>query len=195
LTDEECDRIIDNAGTHLIPCVIKNPTTGAVEQDPSRTSTNANMPQSDVPSIVEKVVALTNCPDATHLESLQVLKYTRGQTFQPHTDGFHGPTTACGFEQSGRLVTVFCYLNNVEEGGGTRFTKLRNGLTIAPRKGMAVVHFPTTTGFEQDLRTEHEGTVAMDDKWLLVTWMWKHPRTDPTYAESLFPSIINEQKR
>ena len=193
LTDEECDTIVENAGSHLIPCVIKHPKTGGVVQDPSRTSTNANMPQSDVPSIIEKLVNLLNCKNANYLETLQILKYERGQTFQPHTDGFRGPTSACGFENSGRLVTVFCYLNDVSEGGGTRFTKLNN-LTIAPRKGMVVLHFPTTNGFEEDPRTEHEGTVAIDDKWLLVTWMWKHPITDPDYDESLFPSIMGTMK-
>jgi len=200
LTEEECDKITTNAQSHLIPCVIKHPTTGVVQEDPSRTSTNANLPQSDVPSIVDKFVHLSHCPDATYLETLQILKYTKGQFFYPHTDGFQGPTTACGFEQSGRLVTIFCYLNNVPEGGETRFPQLRipndsgsdEVLSIAPRKGMAVVHFPETTGFEEDDRTEHEGSAAIDDKWLLVTWAWKDPRTDPQYAEHLFPSIMGD---
>ena len=202
LSDEECDRITRNAKSHMIPCVIKHPTTGAVQEDPSRTSTNANMPQSDVPSIVDKMVQLTNCTDATHLETLQILRYTKGQTFYPHTDGFPGETTACGFEASGRLVTIFCYLNDVPEGGETRFTRLTssdvNGnqkvLSIAPRKGMAVLHFPATTGLEEDPRTEHEGCVAIDEKWLLVSWAWKDSRVDPLYAEHLFPSIMEDSQ-
>lgn len=200
LSDEECDRITTNAKSHMIPCVIKHPTTGIVQEDPSRTSTNANMPRSDVPSIVDKMVELTSCKDATHLETLQILRYTKGQTFYPHTDGFQGETTACGFENSGRLVTIFCYLNDVEEGGETRFTKLTSNdsnddgqvVSIAPRKGMAVLHFPSTTGFEEDPSTEHEGSVAIDEKWLLVSWMWKDARVDPAYAEDLFPSIMGD---
>ena len=201
LSDEECDCITTNAKSHMIPCVIKHPITGVVQEDPSRTSTNANMPQSDVPSIVEKIVKLTNCQDASHLETLQILRYKEGQTFYPHTDGFDGPTTACGFEASGRLVTIFCYLNDVAEGGETRFTNLAGNdgenqevLSIAPRKGTVVLHYPTTTGLEEDPRTEHEGSPAIDEKWLLVTWAWKDARGDPAYAESLFPSILGDPK-
>ncbi|CAB9516779.1 Probable prolyl 4-hydroxylase [Seminavis robusta] len=170
LTEEECDAIIPHAAKHLYPCVIKSPETGKVYQDPTRTSTNANMPQRDVPEIVEKIVNLVQCPDASYLEPLQVLKYTKGQTFVPHTDGFEGPTTAGGFYDSGRLVTVFCYLNDVPSGGETRFNQLRDEnnkpLSIAPKKGMAVLHFPTTTELQEDPRTEHEGCPAGDfEKW------------------------------
>mmetsp|Transcript_13124 Transcript_13124/g.21757 ORF Transcript_13124/g.21757 Transcript_13124/m.21757 type:complete len:134 (-) Transcript_13124:95-496(-) len=52
-TPDECDR------PYLIPCVTKHPTTGAVEMDPDRTSTNANIPQSEIPTIVDKLLKLT----------------------------------------------------------------------------------------------------------------------------------------
>jgi len=203
LSADECESIMAHAQPHLIPCVIKDPVTGQVKQDPSRTSTNVNLPQADVPAIVDKLVQLTRCPDPTCLETLQVLRYTQGQHFAPHTDGFDGPTTACGYYQSGRLVTIFCYLNNVTEGGTTIFTRLNSvgelrnldnggGLVIQPRQGTAVIHFPATTGFEEDARTEHQGSEAMGhDKWILATWMWKNPRTDARYHESIFPSILN----
>lgn len=197
LSKEECESIMKHAEPHLIPCLIKHPQTGQVMQDPSRTSTNANLPQADVPDIVKRLVRLTRCTNASYLETLQVLCYSDGQKFEPHTDGFDGPTTACGFHQSGRLVTVFCYLNTVPTGGSTVFTQLgagrdgEEGLTIQPRQGMAVVHFPATTGLEEDTRTEHEGSETIHHKkWLLTTWMWKDPRSDPLYDESIFPSLI-----
>ena len=181
LSEEECDRLIQKAQPHLVPCVTKNPNTGAVEQDSSRTSQNANIPQVEVPSIVQKLTKLADCTEE-QLEILQVLKYVSGEYFRPHTDGFTGPVSACGFEASARLVTIFCYLNDVKEGGATRFGEL--DLEIAPKKGTAVIHFPTTTGFEEDSRTQHEGMVAVDEKWLLVTWVWMHPRDqDSIYAE------------
>jgi prolyl 4-hydroxylase len=87
-------------------------------------------------------------------------------------------------------VTVFCYLNDVQSGGESSFPLLN--LSIAPRKGAAVVHFPTTTGFEEDLRTEHEGSVADDEKWLLATWVWKDPRTDAAYGEEKLPPLSED---
>ena len=111
----------------------------------------------------------------------QVLKYGKGQEFKPHTDGFEGPVTACGFFQSGRIATLFCYLNDVEEGGKTVFNKL--GIDVTPTQGSAVVHFPMSLDLEEDQRTEHQGSVAIDDKWLLTTWIWKDERLDERYAE------------
>ena len=189
LTDDECDRLIEKARTNLKPCVTKNPKTGAVEMDPDRTSTNANIPQCEVPTIVSKILHLANC-DASRLEILQVLHYEKGQCFNLHTDGFRGPTTACGFEDSGRLVTIFCYLNTVVKGGETRFTEL--GLDVMPTKGKAVIHFPATTGLEEDSRTEHEGVAAVDEKWLLVTWVWMDSRSDALYSESQLPCLSSD---
>jgi len=188
LSENECDSIIAMSRPHLKPCLIKNSATNAVEQDPSRTSTNANLAQSQVPSIVSKLRELLNC-QADHLEIIQILRYQKGQEFQPHMDGFDGPITACGFEESGRLVTIFCYLNDVHEGGETRFTKL--SLDIQPRKGMAVIHFPNTLALEEDEQTVHAGVSAVHEKWLLVTWVWKHARSDPRYGEDRLRLLHN----
>lgn len=110
----------------------------------------------------------------------------------PHTAGFSGPVSASGFKDSGRLVTIFCYLNDVKQGGETRFGDLN--LEVTPQKGMAVLHFPTTVGFEQDKRTIHEGRPAIDDKWLLVTWVWgMNPRDhNSIYAERSLDPLDNE---
>ena len=91
-------------------------------------------------------------------------------------------------------------------------------LSVRPKKGMAVVHFPQTTSLELDVRTMHEGATAIDEKWILATWMcvvdlvvvtdnlpdlgmicvctcgaWRHRwskiREDATYADDLYPSL------
>ncbi|KAK3245647.1 hypothetical protein CYMTET_44797 [Cymbomonas tetramitiformis] len=189
-TEEECDRLVAMAKPNMIPCLTVNPRTGAVEEDVTRTSTNANVPRRDVPTLVSKLCALGRC-DERQLETLQILRYKKGEFFASHSDGFQGPATANGFKNSARLVTIFVYLNDVDQGGETRFPQL--GLDVRPRKGMAVVHFPTTHGFEEDDRTEHEGVAAVDEKWLFVTWVWKDFRTDERYAEANFPSLSEEK--
>jgi hypothetical protein len=138
LTDNECERLIAKARPHLTPSLVKNEETGAVEQDLTRTSTDTNVPQREIPSIVGKVAALANCT-REQLEIVQILRYTKDQYFLPHTDGFQGPTTACGFERSGRLVTIFCYLNDVSAGGESRFPLL---IGFAPQgfRGRSLPH-------------------------------------------------------
>lgn len=55
-----------------------------------------------------------------------------------------------------RVLTVYLYLNDVEKGGGTRFTDL--GVTIMPKRGRAVI-WPSVLDeepLERDDRTHHE---------------------------------------
>ena len=181
LTEDECDRIIAKCEPHMAACVTKDPVTGVVGPDPRRTSTEAMLPQSEAPSIVSKLVKLLDCRE-DELEILQVLRYKEGQEFQAHTDGFAGPTTAAGFVNSGRLVTLFAYLSNVQTGGHTEFVDLK--FSVAPKKGSAVVHFPASEQLQEDTRTVHRGMPAgMDEKWILATWVWQHSRTELQYAE------------
>lgn len=189
LTDDECERIIAKCKPHLKPCLVNNEKNGKVEQDPARTSTNANVPQKEIPTVVRKMTELANC-NIDQLEILQVLHYADGQQFVPHTDGFSGPFTACGFEQSTRLVTIFCYLNDVSQGGSTYFPEL--DLDIRPERGTAVVHFPVDTSMREDTRTLHQGSPAVDDKWLLTAWVWERARSDEMYAESRLPSLSED---
>ncbi|EEC51190.1 predicted protein, partial [Phaeodactylum tricornutum CCAP 1055/1] len=121
LSESECDALQRKASRRMTSCVTKNADTSRVYKDLSRTSTNTNVPRREVPTVVSKLKNLTLCDDEARFEILQVLRYQAGQHFSPHTDGFSGPITACGFWDSGRLVTVFCYLNDVEKGGTTRF--------------------------------------------------------------------------
>jgi prolyl 4-hydroxylase len=189
LSQDECDRIIRKARLNIQPCLVKNEDTGAVEVDPSRTSTNANIPRCEVPSITKKIVELGNCVEE-QMETLQVLNYKRGQEFKPHTDGFDGATTACGFQDSGRIATVFCYLNDVKAGGTTLFHKV--GLEIEPKQGMAVVHFPMSLDLVEDEMTEHQGSVAIDEKWILTTWIWKNWKADYRYAEENIEALSDD---
>ncbi|KAL7488389.1 hypothetical protein ACHAW6_013973 [Cyclotella cf. meneghiniana] len=187
LTADECDRIVAKARPHLSPCLVyKEEGDENSVQDPWRTSTNTNLPRAEVPSVVDKITSL-GCCSIEQLEILQVLNYKKGQQFKPHTDGFSGPYSACGFEQSTRLATVFCYLNDVSEGGSTYFPLI--DLDIKPKKGRAIIHFPADINMREDKRTLHQGKPAIDEKWLLTTWVWKSKRTDEAYAEWKLPPL------
>ena len=189
LTAEECNRIIDKCSPKMNPSVTKDPETGIVGPDPCRTSTEAMLPRAEAPTIVSKLTSLLDCSEE-QLEILQVLRYEKGQEFKAHTDGFQGPVSAAGFENSGRLVTVFTYLNDVKQGGHTVFPEL--SFSVAPKQGTAIIHFPATLNFEEDTRTIHQGQRAIDEKWLLTTWVWKHERSDEQYSESRLPKLSDE---
>ena len=57
----------------------------------------------------------------------------------------------------------------------------RGPLCIAPRAGMAVVHFPSTLpafGGVTDYNVWHEGEAAQDEKWVAQQFIWSHPGLD-----------------
>ena len=76
-----------------------------------------------------------------------------GEFYKTHHDYLdHGLDRPCGV----RLLTVFLYLNDVEEGGGTEFPDY--GITVEPKRGRALV-WPSVKDEdpdEQDPRTMHQ---------------------------------------
>jgi hypothetical protein len=206
LTSSECDAVVTMAGSDMVPSLCgawqqkwsenqqkhyyANWKTGEsqwekpaddpeVDASETRTSTTVRVEKADVPVIVSRITALLGDCNERQLEAFSVLRYASGQFFKPHTDVWqHGKWSSGGFTDSTRLATVFVYLNDVDEGGETVFSRCRPApLAIKPKKGMAVVHFPARRdpafGFRHDWpRTEHESAPAVDEKWIFATWMW-----------------------
>jgi prolyl 4-hydroxylase len=138
---------------------IENPD-GSHEDDVSegRTSTNAwcdaelcgNHPV--IRPVIDRIATLTSTP-VGNSEHLQLLRYEPGQYYKQHHDYIeYQQGLPCGV----RMLTVFLYLNDVDEGGGTRFPLL--DLTVEPKKGRALL-WPSVLDADpeaKDKRTDHE---------------------------------------
>jgi len=62
----------------------------------------------------------------------------------------------------------------IEEGSGV-------DVSIAPREGMGVIHFPAMlpgVGGYTDYNAYHEAEAAVDEKWVAQQFVWSHPRLD-----------------
>mmetsp|Transcript_4933 Transcript_4933/g.7482 ORF Transcript_4933/g.7482 Transcript_4933/m.7482 type:complete len:405 (+) Transcript_4933:61-1275(+) len=165
LTSEECDTLIELGATEgyaRSKDVGKQKFDGTFDsfENQGRTSENAwchpgpgkCAEDPAVVTITEKMVNITGVPFANY-EYFQMLRYEEGQFYQTHHDyiGFHKERA-----QGVRILTVFLYLNDVEEGGGTNFPRLQN-LTVTPKKGRALV-WPSVLDEkpnEWDPRTHH----------------------------------------
>ncbi|GAB4823099.1 hypothetical protein N2152v2_010145 [Parachlorella kessleri] len=73
-------------------------------------------------------------------------------------------------------------LNNVPEGGATRFNQL--DLAVRPRKGMALLFFPSFADGTPDARTLHTAEGAVDDKWVTQQWVARGLAAAPAPAGS-----------
>jgi prolyl 4-hydroxylase len=96
----------------------------------SRTSDSSVLQRSNplVRSIMNRAADLTNMP-IENVEQLKIVRYEKGQEFRMHHD-----SNTCELR---RRYTIFCYLNDVEEGGETEFPHLN--LKFKPVRGRALL--------------------------------------------------------
>lgn len=92
-----------------------------------------------------------------------------GQYYRVHNDYIPSHTEK---PYGVRTLTMFFYLNDVEQGGGTRFPNLNN-ITVYPKAGRILIwpsiwdHLP---GYE-DFRTNHEALpVEKGNKYAANAW-------------------------
>eukprot|EP01147_Barroeca_monosierra_P003700 gene3700-6245_t len=141
-----------------------------------------NDPQKKIIEKLESEIADIVGLPVENQEHLQVLQYIEDQYYKKHSDFIEEQRNLpCGI----RVATFFLYLNDVEEGGGTRFTNL--DLTVQPRRGNAILWYsayPNTTN--QDHRTDHEALPVIKgvkygaNKWIHINDFitpWKEGRT------------------
>ncbi|KAI8465382.1 MAG: hypothetical protein J3K34DRAFT_396170 [Monoraphidium minutum] len=118
------------------------------------------------------------CPGQYCFESPQLARYTHGQHFLSHEDAFPLPLARSnGFN---RHATLLMYLNDVAQGGATQFDHL--GLAVQPRKGSALVFFPSFADGRPDARTLHTAAGATDEKWVCQQWIVRGFRAPPKAA-------------
>lgn len=161
-TKEECDHMIElgaKKGYERSKDVGKKNFDGTFEgvESDRRTSTNAwcvGECYNDTihQSVLQVVENVTGIPE-NNSEYWQFLKYEETEFYANHHDyiGHHQERA-----QGVRILTVFVYLNDVEEGGGTHFHNLN--ITVLPKRGRALV-WPSVKDKRpnsKDSRTHHE---------------------------------------
>lgn len=171
-----------------------------------RTSTSTTVddlsnPQGGATTFVRRAAALLGngkeslANQAALFEAPTVIRYESGQVLAPHYDANRSAATEDSKRGGQTLATLLVYLNDVEEGGLTRFGKLfpnsdrrmvdesERNLALKPRCGDALLFFPADANGVFDERTEHEGCAAVDEKW--IARIWRHSyRVPPPFGLS-----------
>jgi prolyl 4-hydroxylase len=188
LSAEETDRMIE-AGADV--GYVRSTDVGKLDKDGTfedkvstrRTSTNAwcNIEICEDDPVVKRVVArvetLTKIP-YNNSESLQLLRYEAGQYYKIHNDYIAYEKER---NEGVRILTVFLYLSDVEEGGGTNFPKLN--LTVEPKRGRALI-WPSVLDEdpdEVDSRTDHQALAVIKGlKYGANQWLHQRDIKTPT---------------
>ena len=141
----------------------------------SRTSSNAwcrreceRLP--GVRRVSKRIEEISGIPQGNY-ESFQILKYEVGEFYRRHHDSSGKNKNISGH----RILTVFLYLNDVEEGGETAFTDL--GIAVKPKKGRALI-WPSVLNDDPnsyDPRTFHEArAVVKGRKYAANHWIHQY---------------------
>lgn len=131
-------------------------------------------------SIYERMERLTNI-SSENSEALQLLRYEEGQFYKVHHDYISLDKTRA---QGVRILTIFLYLNDMEDeaGGGTNFPRL--DLTVQPKLGRALI-WPSVLNEranEMDPLTHHQALeVTKGVKYGANSWI--HQRRLPDDCE------------
>jgi prolyl 4-hydroxylase len=162
VTEEECERLIELGaarGYEISKDVGAQKFDGTFDgyANDRRTSTNAWCTEECfkdplTQKVLDRIVHATGVPDSNS-EYLQLLRYEPGQFYRTHHDYISHHTTR---QEGVRILTVFLYLNDVEEGGGTNFPHLN--ITVQPKRGRVLI-WPSvfnTDPNQKDVRTEHQ---------------------------------------
>ncbi len=117
--------------------------------------------------VIHRLSDITGIEEANS-EYLQLLRYEPGQYYKSHHDYVPSEVER---QQGPRILTVFLYLNDVEEGGETEFTFL--DLRVTPKVGRALL-WPNVLDkdpHQGDPRTEHQAlAVKMGVKYGANAW-------------------------
>jgi 2OG-Fe(II) oxygenase superfamily len=195
-TPEECDLYIQQSEPNVSGGGRRNndvmqsrsPTVGKdTTAKAQRTSTTFYHKYEDVPQLMSKASRLLGLQTIDQWEEPQTVRYRNNEKFTWHLDAL-GPNEQQTSPAGQRIATLLVYLTDLkkEDGGATLFRDLKdnNGddtskyLRIQPKKGMAVLFFPSAGGIQDcpfDIRTLHCGEVvsnhASNEKWIAQLWL------------------------
>jgi prolyl 4-hydroxylase len=169
LTGEECNRMVAMIDDTAKPSTVYR----LGYADDYRTSFSGDFDPSDpfVRMIERRLSDLLGCDPATG-ETIQGQRYLPGQQFRPHVDWFDTAAEYWPNEKhrgGQRSWTAMAFLNEVEAGGDTHFTRL--GISITPQPGALLVWNNVTPEGLPNFETMHAGTpVERGVKYVITKW-------------------------
>jgi len=174
LLPEECEELIEIIRGNLRPSDISHDGSADSSFRTSRTCDLVGGEQA-VRMLDERICGAMGI-DAKMAEPSQGQFYEVGQEFKPHTDYFESyeleqhSTPTLGQ----RTWTFMIYLNDVEEGGETKFVNL--GLSIPPKAGTAVLWNNLKADGTPNYDTLHHGTPVKRGHKAIITKWFRRPR-------------------
>lgn len=167
LTHDECISLIKEMENDYIPSTVTNPNADKYD----RTSSTCNMMLSNklFNDLNEKIHEFIKIP-IDQGETPQGQRYKVGQEFKEHTDYFHisEEYNKKHVEINGqRTWTFMIYLNNVDDGGSTKFTKINK--EFFPSTGDALIWKNISPDGKGNPYSLHCGSPVIKGEKIIIT--------------------------
>ena len=200
LTDDECDRMISKIRPNLENKSIYIERKNSFAENKGNNYKSVRVPSREIPTLVNKLTTMADC-GIENVGYSHCIHYEEGkaQRILPHVDHMQYTENRL-FKTSGEEKTVcyehhctaivFCYLNDVEDGGDTYFNNI--DLHVKPTRGTALIHFPSDLDGRPDHRTMHEGSPAKDEKWLIAMTLYNTTEITHEFLEFQLDPLSND---
>ena len=180
LSDEECEHFINISRNHIKQALVSGDKEGFVSNGRSGKNHWLQHNRDNITKkIGEKIAEQVGIP-LENAEAYQVIYYDKSEEYRQHYDGwlFDGSEKSRRNMKYGgqRIKTALVYLNDVDEGGGTKFTKLN--LEVNAKKGKLLVFENVYSGTNKRHElSEHAGMpVIQGKKWAFNLWFREESR-------------------
>lgn len=180
LSEEECNHMIELSKPKLKKSLVSSAKSGVESKGRTSSNTWINHNLTEMTkNIGEKIAKIVNIP-LECAESFQVIHYDVNQLYNQHYDSFlfdnSDKSNRCLAMGGQRLVTALVYLNDVEEGGTTYFSRLK--IDVEPKKGKLLIfsNVKEGTNIRHEL-SEHAGKPPIKgEKWAFNLWFRERKR-------------------
>ena len=140
----------------------------------------------------EKIAKTVNIP-LENAEAFQVIHYNENQEYRQHYDGWdfdHSEKSKRSMKFGGqRMCTALCYLNDVEEGGETKFTKIDKKVNPVKGKLLVFSNVYQGTNIKHNLSEHSAMPVIRGEKWAFNLWFREESR-EKLYN---YPELLEEK--
>ena len=174
LTEEECQHFIKISENKFERSLVTGNDSNFVSEQ--RSSQNYWLPHDKdeiTLRVATKISELVNYP-LENAEMFQVIYYGKNQEYYNHCDSWHfdgsEESKRCLLRGGQRMVTALVYLNDVENGGETKFTRLN--ISVYPKKRKLLVFHNCKEGTNiLNPMSEHAGTsIIKGEKYAFNLW-------------------------
>ena len=186
---DTCLHFIEIATGKLKQALVSHGKKGEISQ--GRTGKNCWISHShdDITlNVASKIADHVGLP-LVNAESYQIIYYDKTQEYRNHCDSWphdgSEKSRRCMRLGGQRMITALCYLNNVNKGGNTRFTRLN--IDVEPKAGkLLVFHNVYKDSNKRNPMSEHAGCpVEEGEKWAFNLW----------FREDNFKKIVYDPPR